>query len=590
MYPGNRRDRRNEDQYNNDGSYEGYNANQQPEFPQYNQDNYQQPGGYNNYPMPGEDGYASFPGAQNDQYQDPNQYNDETYSRGLGGGNNQNGGGYNQYPQADYPQDNYDQNNYSRNTGNQGNNPQSNYPQNNYQQNDYPQNNYHQNDYPQSNYHQNDFPQNNYQDNGYNQNQNYPEGHSNQNQSYPGSRSNQNQQQNGGGGYNATQFNELFPPSIETYSSPADWGVAPAINLPVPTVVYDNINYSDMQFPEYHSSGNQNYNGQYNQPQGGNNQAYQSAPQGIQHQPTNASISNCQGRKRALLIGVNYTGTKYKLRGCINDVHRMKKFIMDHFQFKESDMVILTDDQTNPNRIPTRQNILRAMKWLVSGAQRNDSFFFHYSGHGSRVEDANGDELDGFDETICPVDFEKNGQIIDDDMNAIMVRPLPPGARLTAVYDCCHSATALDLPYMYGASGKLKNNKALNIAGNEVKDAGASYMKGDIQGALGGLTQSFKTLMSGDSKLERARKEKSSMGDVIMFSGCKDTQTSADAKEDLNFTGAMSWSLTNSLYAKPHQTYIELLNDIRQRLAGKYTQIPQLSTGRLMDMNTIFIM
>jgi hypothetical protein len=30
-----------------------------------------------------------------------------------------------------------------------------------------------------------------------------------------------------------------------------------------------------------------------------------------------------------------------------------------------------------------------------------------------------------------------------------MVGPLPSGCRLTAVYDCCHSGSALDLPYEY---------------------------------------------------------------------------------------------------------------------------------------------
>lgn len=46
------------------------------------------------------------------------------------------------------------------------------------------------------------------------------------------------------------------------------------------------------------------------------------------------------------------------------------------------------------------------------------SFFFHYSGHGGRVKDSNGDEDDGFDETIYPVDHDRyqgdSGQIVDD--------------------------------------------------------------------------------------------------------------------------------------------------------------------------------
>jgi hypothetical protein len=36
-------------------------------------------------------------------------------------------------------------------------------------------------------------------------------------------------------------------------------------------------------------------------------------------------------------------------------------------------MVILTDDQSDPKFSPTKQNIMSAMQWLVSGARANDS-------------------------------------------------------------------------------------------------------------------------------------------------------------------------------------------------------------------------
>jgi hypothetical protein len=30
-----------------------------------------------------------------------------------------------------------------------------------------------------------------------------------------------------------------------------------------------------------------------------------------------------------------------------------------------------------------------------------------------------------------------------------MVQPLPQGCRLTAIFDCCHSGSAMSLPYEY---------------------------------------------------------------------------------------------------------------------------------------------
>jgi len=76
------------------------------------------------------------------------------------------------------------------------------------------------------------------------------------------------------------------------------------------------------------------------------------------------------------------------------------------------------------------------MQWLVKDARPNDALFFHYSGHGGTTKDLDGDEDDGNDETIYPVDFKQAGMIVDDEMNAIMVQSLPQGCRLTAIMDC----------------------------------------------------------------------------------------------------------------------------------------------------------
>jgi metacaspase-1 len=101
----------------------------------------------------------------------------------------------------------------------------------------------------------------------------------------------------------------------------------------------------------------------------------QGAPQGYTFQ-----YSNCTGRRKALLIGINYFGQRGQLRGCINDVRNMMAFLKENFGYQREDMVILTDDQQNPMSQPTKQNMLRAMHWLVKDAQPNDSLFFHYSG------------------------------------------------------------------------------------------------------------------------------------------------------------------------------------------------------------------
>ncbi|KAI7870808.1 caspase domain-containing protein [Spinellus fusiger] len=318
--------------------------------------------------------------------------------------------------------------------------------------------------------------------------------------------------------------------------------------------------------------------------------------------PPQFQLSNCQGRKRALLVGINYFASKNELKGkespfhligCINDVRNVTEFLTSLYGFRQEDMVILTDDQKNERFVPTKQNILSAMRWLVSDARPNDSFFFHYSGHGGRVEDLDGDEDDGFDETIYPVDHQMypgtTGQIVDDEMHDIMVRPLPPGCRLTAIFDSCHSGTALDLPYVYSTQGVVKEQNLFKSAGSGLLSAGMAYASGNVSGALSSFMSLGNKIIKGKSVDERVKQMKSSPADVVMFSGCKDEQTSADAFEAGRSTGAMSYAFTTALRQNRQQSYLQLLNSVRDILRAKYEQRPQLSSSHPIDVNLLFI-
>ncbi|GAB7357295.1 hypothetical protein MBLNU459_g8262t1 [Dothideomycetes sp. NU459] len=309
------------------------------------------------------------------------------------------------------------------------------------------------------------------------------------------------------------------------------------------------------------------------------------APQGYTFQ-----YSNCTGRRKALLIGINYFGQRGQLRGCINDVKNMSSYLNEHFGYKREDMVILTDDQQNPLSQPTKQNILRAMHWLVKDARPNDSLFFHYSGHGGQTPDLDGDEEDGYDEVIYPVDFRQVGHIVDDEMHLVMVKTLPPGVRLTAIFDSCHSGSALDLPYIYSTQGVLKEPNLAKEAGQGLLGIVSSYARGDLSGMASTAMGLFKKATSGDSVYQNNLRTKTSPADVIMWSGSKDDQTSQDAQIAGQATGAMSWAFISALKKNPQQSYVQLLNSIREELEGRYSQKPQLSCSHPLNTNLLYVM
>ncbi len=316
----------------------------------------------------------------------------------------------------------------------------------------------------------------------------------------------------------------------------------------------------------------------------------------------NVPKSTCTGNKKALLIGINYPGTKAELRGCINDVANVKeKLLVGRFKFPtdKEHMRVLTDDGKGDAQ-PTRANMIAGFKWLLENAKANDSLFLHYSGHGGSQKDVdpNTDEVDGTDETWCPCDYDSAGQIVDDELWEILVKPLPSGVRLTVLSDACHSASVLDTPFLYTVDGKLGNLQIhefdmRKLVMEAAMKAGKAFMVGDKATALKAGVDAAKSLLQGSTAaksnpdaLNRAVQIRSSLGDVIVFSGCLDNQTSADATIGGAPTGAMSWALIETFNEKQDLTYAELLKAIRTKLDGKFTQIPQMSSASKLKLDT----
>ncbi|KAI9457643.1 caspase domain-containing protein [Lactarius psammicola] len=260
--------------------------------------------------------------------------------------------------------------------------------------------------------------------------------------------------------------------------------------------------------------------------------------------------SRCTGRRKAVCVGINYIGQKNELQGCVNDAQNIYRFLIEKYRYSRSNIIVLTDDATNPRMQPTRKNMLNAMRWLVEDACPDDALVMHYSGHGGRTRDRNGDEVDGWDEVIFPVDYKTAGIITDDELHKVLVDPLPPGCRLTSVFDSCHSASVLDLPFEYHSNGQLKTSP---------------------------VSAAFLNAMT-------------SPADVVSFSGSMDSQTSSDVVQGGVAVGAMSYALLKVLNRNPRISYLDLLRGIRAILNAKYSQKPQLSSSHIMDMGLQFTM
>jgi len=145
---------------------------------------------------------------------------------------------------------------------------------------------------------------------------------------------------------------------------------------------------------------------------------------------------------RALLIGINRYQSEVipNLQGTHNDVGMIRQILTSKFAFKSRNIVTLTDDAA------TRKGILSALERLLSATGPRDRVFIHYSGHGSQVQDINGDEADqdddGLDETLIPHDGRTVDipDITDDELSEILDRFETD--KIVIVIDACHSGTA----------------------------------------------------------------------------------------------------------------------------------------------------
>ncbi|KAI9027672.1 caspase domain-containing protein [Phycomyces nitens] len=286
----------------------------------------------------------------------------------------------------------------------------------------------------------------------------------------------------------------------------------------------------------------------------------------LENQPTYFELSNCRGKKRALLIGINYKDGENPLNGCIADAENMKEFLVSSYGFKECDITLLKDDSEDPAFLPTAGNIRIAMGELCRDSKANDSFFFHYSGHGYSVEDDNGDE----------------------DMYDHMIRPLCEGSRFTAVFDSCRSGTVLDLPFVYSSKGHIKNKSLFRQASEGLLDITTNHKGGTLK-----LLSSFMNFGQGLIKTREVeshhRELNTSKADVILFSGCDDNEISKVANVSNESVGAVSYAFMRTLKEKPDQTYQELLQNIRRMTVLKYDQTPQLSSSHSIDLKQKFI-
>lgn len=269
--------------------------------------------------------------------------------------------------------------------------------------------------------------------------------------------------------------------------------------------------------------------------------------------------------KWALLIGINkYPNLpeKAQLSGCVNDIKLINKVLEENFSFPEKNITCLLDEQA------TRQGILTALQELINSVNHNDIVVIHYSGHGSRMTDREGDKPDGKDETIMPYDTgrdaHENRDISDDELYEWLLRLSEKTPYITLIFDSCHSGGIVRDPF--GASDRWVEPDTRPIEQLPPSPVSMTRSRGGTRdiGPSGWLPMSDR---------------------YVLIAGCSAEEKASDSvKEDgseINH-GALTYFLCKELRSVQSGT---TYRDIFQRVSievtkNKSTQHPQLEGAR----------
>ncbi len=135
--------------------------------------------------------------------------------------------------------------------------------------------------------------------------------------------------------------------------------------------------------------------------------------------------------KRALCVGIDrFQGTGIpKLQGCVHDARSVARLLTDRFGFSE--VKDLLDDRA------TKENILRAIDWLVMNSAPGDQAVLFVSSYGSWFPDRSGSDTEGLDEVVVAHDHNAQWTVLRDDEIAQAIGKFPSTVGVVCMLDTC---------------------------------------------------------------------------------------------------------------------------------------------------------
>lgn len=254
-----------------------------------------------------------------------------------------------------------------------------------------------------------------------------------------------------------------------------------------------------------------------------------------------AITGNAQ-RKRAFMVGISHydtalTGYQWNNINGVEDIKLLEPVLKKQGFY----LTTLIDEQA------TYQNITTQLSSFINKTKKGDIVYLHFSTHGQPVEDLNGDEEDGWDEAIVPIDayklykkgtYEGKNHLLDDQINKFVKKireKIGPSGFLYVIIDACHAGTS-------------------SRANDET-----------VRGTKVGFTYNNKVFKPSVSKQSNYKVEASAkMANVLFIEACRPNQVNMEIKVGDKRYGPLSYNIAQALSVKSLSLNAEeFLNDIK---------------------------
>lgn len=261
------------------------------------------------------------------------------------------------------------------------------------------------------------------------------------------------------------------------------------------------------------------------------------------------------GTIRALLVGIDAYAGEHRLHGSVNDVMETKALLEQRYGARGDDIEVILDGEATADAVEA------GIEWLSAPTGDRGPRLFHYSGHGAFVADESGDEADGRDECLVPVDFDRRGPakrgLINDDTLRRLYRNIDGANHLLLIMDACHSGgvqkdSERDLAYRFISLPGERERAALAALRNRGARAAAvdAAVEEATRAAGGALSRQkieeiVKDTLAGYGKKHFAVELVS--GDVTLIAACGADQQAAETRFGGRYRGALSHLLQKAL-------------------------------------------